>query len=70
MVADHLGEYIALKALNPSRIKGSKILVMAALDLAMEAIFFSELNYKHSIYLRGISSVTFSDFYSECTNDG
>ena len=70
MVQNHKGEYLALKALNSSRIKTPEILITAAIDLGMEAAILSELNHENIIQLRGICSSNFSSSYTEGTDEG
>jgi len=53
-------EIFALKSINPSRIDDDDALIMAATDLATEALALSELDHKNVIKLRGLCCETFS----------
>lgn len=60
---------LAFKTLDLSRVRNSDDLVVAAIDLANEAIILSQLDHKNIICLRGISSGRFSQsFLSEGEN--
>mmetsp|Transcript_11503 Transcript_11503/g.29113 ORF Transcript_11503/g.29113 Transcript_11503/m.29113 type:complete len:604 (-) Transcript_11503:269-2080(-) len=50
----------ALKSINPKRVGDDDELIIAASDLASEAIILSELDHKNIIKLRGLSCETFS----------
>jgi hypothetical protein len=63
-------ETFALKSLNPNRIKDPETLLVAATDLAMEAIQLNELNHENIIQLKGICSSSFSQSFKEGMDDG
>ncbi len=66
LVTDQRKEKLALKCLDPTRIASPDELVVAATDLAMEAIVLSSLApHPHIIRLRGVCSVPFSQSYAE-----
>ncbi len=55
----------ALKAINPKRISDDDKLIIAASDLASEAMILSELEHKNIIKLRGLSCETFSKSFMD-----
>jgi len=63
-------ENFALKSLNPKRIKDPEILILAATDLAMEAKILNGLNHENIIQLKGICSTSFSQSFTEGTDEG
>lgn len=55
----------ALKAVNPKRVGDDDELIIAASDLASEAMILSELDHKNIIKLRGLSCETFSKSFMD-----
>lgn len=53
----------ALKAVDMKRVKKTEDLIVAATDLASEAMILAELDHKNIIKLRGLSCETFSKSY-------
>jgi hypothetical protein len=60
----------ALKSLNPKRIKDPETLLVAATDFAMEAKHLNELDHENIIQLKGICSTSFSQSFTEGTDEG
>jgi len=55
----------ALKAINPKRVADDDELIIAASDLASEAMILAELEHKNVIKLRGLSCETFSKSFMD-----
>jgi len=62
-------EQVAFKSLNAKRIPNSSALLIAAIDLAMEAKVLSTLHHENIIQLKGVSSTLFSQSYTTNTTD-